>query len=91
MKDNDSYNEGFADGLQHMNKTHIALNEVLASFDKFLDKIANLKTIILYFYNHHKKHRAIDNSLLNSVKKKKENLDKILKMCYNELNKERKD
>ncbi len=85
-RNQDDYHEGFNDCAKQYLKTHISLDEVTASFDKFLDKINKLKRINKHIYNHFKKNIDVtEKEMIGGPKVKKLNLAEIIKLIEIEM------
>lgn len=72
------YNEGFEDGLKHIQKSHVPVKDIAESVDKLLDKINKHSLTDNYILDHFNNNLSIDKVKLENIKEKKLNLDKIL-------------
>ena len=79
-KNQDDYQEGYNDACEHFQKTHISLEEVAGSFDKFLDKINKMKKIHIGIYNHFKKNLGLNGTEIKTLKEKRVNIKEIIKL-----------
>lgn len=86
-KNSPDFLEGIEEGLKIAQKTHIPLEEVLKSFDKFFDKINSLKKIIKQFYDHFKFNKDIHGIEMIEDKAKEENLSYIINNLEIEISK----
>ena len=74
------YQEGFNDASEHFQKTHISLDEVTSTFDKFLDKINKMKKVYISIYNHFKKNINLNGIEMKTLKEKRVNISQIVKL-----------
>lgn len=86
-KNTPDYLEGIEEGLKLAQKTHIPLEEVLKSFDKFFDKINSLKKVVRLFKDHHVNNLNINGVEMKTDKEKEENLLYILNNLEIEIKK----
>lgn len=86
-KNSPDYLEGIEEGLKIAQKTHIPLEEVLKSFDKFFDKINALKKIIKSFRDHFKFNKDLNGKEMTADKEKEENLSYIINNIELEISK----
>ncbi len=84
-ENNPLYREGVEDGLTLAQKTHIPLEEVMKSFDKFFDKINSLKKIIIMFNDHHINNKDILGKEMIETKDKEINLAYLLDAMQKEM------
>lgn len=51
-RERECYNEGFEDGLNYKKESYISQEELMESFDKFLDIINEHKRVLVLIKNH---------------------------------------
>lgn len=79
-KKDEDYQAGFNDCAEQLQKTHISLDEVTSTFDKFLDKINKMKRVYLGIYNHFRKNLSLEQIEMKTTKEKRVNIQEILKL-----------
>lgn len=87
---NEDYNEGFNDASEYFVDSHIPLDYLISSFDKFFDKISHTNNLLNYIYKHFKCDKDINDITMKTEEFRKKNLDKILNMVYTEINSTKK-
>lgn len=83
-KSQESYQEGWNDALEFIEKSHVKITEVEKSFDKLFDRINQLKLINTYIVNHHKNSIDIYGKSFNDPSDKKKNMKLILEIIEKE-------
>lgn len=81
--DNEKHNSGWEEASKYYLETHIPVKKVAVSFDKFFDKIKNLKGILFSVHSHFRKNIDIDGESMLESSHKIQNLDLILNMIDN--------
>lgn len=90
MKRNEEYNAGWEDCTRYHQETHVPVNKLLRTFDKFFDKIYTLKKILKLVHDHFRKEIDIDGQPMLSFDHRRSNQEQLFKIIDNLMQIERK-
>lgn len=79
-KSQDDYQDGYNDACETLQKTHISIDQVEDTFNKFLDKINKMKKVYNGVYNHYKKDLSLEGNVMKTLKEKRNNIKDIIKL-----------